>query len=109
MPKRVSQIVADNLAKCRASAIAAVDTYNRTGTSFRTAQFIVLITMAWTAVFHAIFHRRKIKPWHRAKADGKGKGVRYAKTDGEPRHWELSECLKQYFKEQTTPERRNLE
>ena len=51
----LSRIVKDNLAKCRGSAIAAVDAYNRPGPRFRTSHFVVLITMSWTALFHAVF------------------------------------------------------
>jgi uncharacterized protein DUF3644 len=29
--------------------------------------------------------------------------------DGEPKHWDLAECLKQYYGDQNPPERRNLE
>jgi len=30
-------------------------------------------------------------------------------VDGEPKHWDLSECVKQYFGEKHPPERKNLE
>jgi Domain of unknown function (DUF3644) len=63
MPK--AKNVKDNLEKCRTSAIAAVDVYNRPGPRFRTAQYIVLITMAWTALFHALFYRKGKRPWYR--------------------------------------------
>src|SRR5208282_281709 len=109
MPKGLPQLFKDHVDKCRASAIAAVDTYNRAGSHFRTAQYIVLITIAWTALFHAIFYRNNRRPWHRLRTSGTGKGVRYAKINGEPRHWELSECLKQYFVDEISAERKNLE
>ncbi len=109
MPKGFPQVVKDHLEKCRASAIAAVDAYNRSGSRFRTPQYIILITIAWTGIFHAIYHRRKRRPWYRLKTSGTGKGVRYAKVDGDPKHWELSECIKQYFGDKTPPERKNLE
>jgi Domain of unknown function (DUF3644) len=35
--------------------------------------------------------------------------VRYVKIDGDPKHWELSECLKQHYGDKNPPERRNLE
>lgn len=40
---------------------------------------------------------------------GTGRGVRYVKIDGEPKHWDLSECLKQYHGGKNPPERKNLE
>lgn len=107
MPERLRQVVKDNLEKCRWSAIAAVEAYNRPGTRFRTAQFIVLIIIAWTALFHAIFYRRRRRPWFRRR--GTGPGTRYIKVDGEPKHWDLPECLRQYFADDSTPQRKNLE
>jgi hypothetical protein len=35
--------------------------------------------------------------------------VRYIKIDGEPKHWDLTECLKQYFADKQPAERKNLE
>lgn len=109
MAKGLSLLVREHLQKCRDCTVAAVDAYNRPGSRFRTPQYIVLITIAWTALFHALFHRGKRRPWHRRKPSSTGKGVRYVKVDGEPKHWELSECLKQHYGDSHPPERRNLE
>lgn len=109
MPKGLPQVVKDNIEKCRSSAIAAVDVYNRPGPRFRTAHYVVLIIIAWTALFHAIFYRRQRRPWYRVRTTGVGTAVRYVKIDGEPKHWDLSECLKQYYGEKIAPERKNLE
>lgn len=108
MPKR-PQIVRDNIAKCRNAALAAVDAYNRTGPRFRTAHFLVMIVIAWSAAFHAIFYSRGERPWYRTRTSGSGTGVRYQKIDGEPKHWDLKECLKRYYDGQNPPERMNLE
>lgn len=108
MPKGLPQTVRENLEKCRSAAIAAVEVYNRPGPRFCTAQYLVMITIAWTALFHAIFYGRRRRPWYR-KSSGAGKGIRYVKVDGEPRHWDLSECVKQYYGDQNPPERRNLD
>jgi hypothetical protein len=35
--------------------------------------------------------------------------VRYVKVNGEPKRWDLSECLKRYYGGNTLPERKNLE
>lgn len=107
MPRGLPQIVKDHLEKCRSSAIASVDSYNRPGARFRTAQFVILIIIAWTAAFHAIYYRRGRRPWFRRQASGTG--VRYARIDGEPKHWDLTECLKQYFGDRQPAERKNLE
>jgi len=98
----------ENLEKCRSAAIAAVDVYNRPGPRFRTAHFIVLIILAWTAFFHGVFYKKGMKPWYKKKGL-KPKGDRYVHIDGEPKHWDLSECLKQYFGGDNPPERKNLE
>lgn len=107
MPRGLPQLVREHIEKCRSSAIAAVDSYNRPGLRFRTAQFVILIIIAWTAVLHAIFYRRGRRPWFRRQAAGVG--VRYVRVDGEPKHWDLTECLRQYFGDRQPAERKNLE
>ena len=109
MPKGLPQNVKDNIEKCRSAAIAAVEAYNRPGQRFRTAQFLVLIVIAWTALFHAIFYRKGRRPWYRQKGATSAKGVRYVKIDGDPKHWDLTECLRQHFVDQNPPEKKNLE
>ncbi len=107
MPKSLKKVVRDNIEKCRSSALAAVDAYNRPGPRFRTAQYLVLIIISWTGLFHAIFYKKGKRPWYRK--EGTGPGVRYVKIDGEPKHWDLSECVKQYFGDKHPAERKNLE
>jgi hypothetical protein len=103
MPRGLPQTVRDNIEKCQMSALAAVEAYNRPGKRFRTAQYLVMIIIAWTALFHAIFYRKNKKPWY------KGKNRRYVRVDGEPTHWDLGECLKQYYGSNNPPIRVNLE
>ncbi len=67
----------------------------------------MLMTVAWTALFHAVFYRRGQKPWYRQP--GTGRRIRYKKVDGEPCHWELSECLRQYYGDTNSPQRSNLQ
>jgi hypothetical protein len=67
MPKGLPLAVKDNLEKCRSAAIAAVEVYNRPGPRFRTAHFTVLIVMSWTALLHAIFYNKGMKPWFKKK------------------------------------------
>jgi len=103
MPRGLPQTVKENLEKCQLAALAAVDAYNRPGRRFRTAQFLVMIVIAWTALFHAIYFKRKTKPWYKLR------NGRFEKIDGDPKHWDLSECLKRYYVATTPPERKNLE
>lgn len=107
MPPGLPKIVRDNLAKARSAAIAAVEVYNRPGGRFRTAHYIILMIIAWTSLFHAIFFRRGVRPWYRKR--GMKKAVRYEYVDGDHKHWDLSECLKQYFQDQNPSERANLQ
>ena len=109
MPAKLPQTVKNNLEKSRAAAIAAVESYNRPGSRFRTGLFLVMIVVAWTELFHAIFYKRRKRPWYPMNASAVGRGMRYRKIDGEPKHWDLNECLKQYYKDENPSERKNLE
>jgi hypothetical protein len=104
MPSRLPFEATSNLRKAREAALLAVDNYNRPGTVFRSANYIVLMIIAWTALFHAIFAKRKIKLFYRKK-----NSRRFERIDGDYRTWELAECLRQYFKEANPPLRKNLE
>src|SRR3569833_804900 len=103
MPRGLPQAVKDNLEKCQLAVFAAVEAYNRQGRSFRTAQFLEMIVIAWTALFHAIYFKRSPKPWYKLK------NGRFEKIDGDPKHCDLTECIKQYYAVATPPERMNLE
>ena len=104
---RHSRLVQQHLAKARDAGLAAVDNYNRLGTSFRTRIFVLLMIVAWTSCFHAVFYDKKVKPWY--VKSGSGKGTRYERVDGDPKHWEISECVKEYWGSQTPPARKNIE
>jgi hypothetical protein len=67
MPRKMPIEADANLRKAREAALLAVETYNRPGASFRTAGFLVLMVVAWTSLFHAIFAKRKVKPYYRQK------------------------------------------
>ena len=102
--KRLSNTVKALLAKARESALLAVETYNRPTATFRSGAYIVLMVIAWTSLFHAIFFRRNSKPYYR-----KPGSRRYQKLDGDYRWWELGECLQQYYKDDNSSVRKNLE
>ncbi|MHB2026496.1 MAG: DUF3644 domain-containing protein [Elusimicrobiota bacterium] len=93
------------LEKARDSALLAVETYNRPTAAFRSGAYVVLMCIAWTSLFHAIFRRRKVRPWYRTKPGSR----RYQKVDGDYKAWELAECLKQFYKDQSLPVRRNVD
>ena len=101
--KRLPNVVKGLVIKARDSALLAVETYNRPTANFRSGAFIVLMIIAWTSLFHAVFISKRVKPHYR-------KGPRrYERADGDYRWWELSECLKQYHKSENPAVRKNLE
>src|SRR6266498_774188 len=93
-----------NLQKSREAALLAVETYNRPCTVFRSSGFIVLMNIAWTALFHAIFFKRKIRPYYKKKGS-----KRFEKVEGDYKTWELAECLRQFYLDKNPPVRKNLE
>ncbi len=90
--------------KARESALLAVETYNRPTATFRSGAYIVLMVIAWTSLCHALFLRKGVKPFYRKKGSR-----RYERVDGEPKRWELKECLNQLFGDDNPPVRKNLE
>ncbi|MCK4732082.1 MAG: DUF3644 domain-containing protein, partial [Methanophagales archaeon] len=99
LPKKVKEL----LAKSRDSALLAVDIYNKPATKFRSYSFIVMMNIAETSLFHAIFERQGIKYFYRKKDSN-----RYIYVDGEKKAWDLSMCIKEYFKDQNPPSKQNL-
>jgi hypothetical protein len=90
--------------KARDSALLAVEVYNKPAITFKSGAYITLMVIAWTSLFHAIFLRRGRKPYYR-----KLKG-RYERIDGDFKHWELGECLNQYYGSDTgNAVRKNIE
>ena len=82
MPKALPQSVRDNIEKCRAATVAAVDVYNRPGPRFRTAHYIILIVLAWTGSWRimGIGDEQKTHPGitpgdRQRRRSGKGKVV----------------------------------
>src|ERR1700744_235478 len=104
MPRLPIEVVA-NVRKAREAAVLAVEIYNRPATAFRSAAYIILMVVAYTALFQAIFLRKGVKPFYRKKGSTK----RYERVDGEYKTWELTECLYQFYKDKNPPPRKNLE
>ena len=100
LPKKVKSL----LEKSREAALLAVEVYNKPNTSFRTGGYIVLMHIAWTSLFHAIFEREGEKYFYREKNER-----RYRRIDGEKKAWELKDCIRHYYKTENPPERKNLE
>jgi hypothetical protein len=90
--------------KARESAILAVETYNRPTATFRSGAYIILMIIAWIALFHALFLKKQVKPFYRKK-----NSRLFERIDGEPKRWELTECLQRYWGDKNPPARKNLE
>ncbi|NPV69211.1 MAG: DUF3644 domain-containing protein [Firmicutes bacterium] len=90
------------VAKAREAAVLALDIYNRPGTLFRTQGFIVMMVIAWTALFHAVFEKRGISYIY--EKDGSPVVV-----DGDPKAWGIGDCMDRYFGSSNSPIRRNLD
>jgi uncharacterized protein DUF3644 len=92
------------LEKARDSGTLAVEVYNKPAVKFKSGGYITLMVIAWTSLFHAVFFKRKLKPFYRKESG------RFVKLEGDYKYWELDECLNQYFKTDTgNPVRKNLE
>lgn len=75
------------------SAITAVETYNRPNKNFRIENYVVLMVIAWTKLFHAYFHATIGERYFYKEKNG-----RYKKIDGEKKAWELNKCIQQFQK-----------
>ena len=103
MPRGLPKSVKKCLQKSVDSALLAVETYNKPAVKFKSGGYIVLMVISWTSLFHAIFFKQKKKPFYKTNN-------RFDKKDGDYCYWELSTCLKEYFKTDTNnPIRKNLE
>ena len=92
------------LEKAHDSALLAVEIYNKPAVTFKSGGYITLMVIAWTALFHAIFFRRKVNRYY------KKKNGHFEWLDGDFKYWELDECLRQYYGADTgNPARKNLE
>ncbi len=105
MAKRLPLTVKSCLDKARDSALLAVETYNKPAVKFKSGGYIVLMCIAWTSLFHAIFFNKKIKPFYK---DPKNKR-KYLRRAGDIQFWELETCVKNYFKDEVSAMRKNIE
>lgn len=99
LPLEVERLVI----KAREAALLALDIYNRPATIFRTEGFTVMMVIAWTSLFHAIFQNRGVNYFY-MNQDGTPKIV-----DGDNKAWELSQCLLEFYGDTTNPIKGNLE
>ncbi|HEY5743225.1 MAG TPA: DUF3644 domain-containing protein [Terrimicrobiaceae bacterium] len=101
---KYAQLAKEHLEKARDAALLAVEFYNKPAVRFRSGGYITMMCIAWTALFHAIFFKRRIKPFYRLQDNHT-----FDRREGDFRYWELKTCLQEYFKERTTPVRSNVQ
>ena len=102
---RIASEVAIHLEKARESALLAVESYNRPQATFRSGGYIVLMCIAWTALLHAIFFKRGIKPFYRRKSNPR----HFERVDGDKKAWEISHCAAEFWGQDSPTVRVNLE
>lgn len=83
LPESVEELVK----KARDSAILAVDIYNRPVAAFRSQGYIVLMIIAWTSLFHAIYEQNNVDYFYK---DGNGQNIF---VEGDKKAWELDRCI----------------
>ncbi|NLU23452.1 MAG: DUF3644 domain-containing protein [Clostridiales bacterium] len=83
----LSEQVEEFVVKARDSAILSIDIYNRPIAAFRSQGYIVLMIIAWTSLFHAIYEMNGTDYFYKEN-DGNDKMV-----EGDKKAWELDRCI----------------
>jgi len=102
---RLKPKVEELVNKSRDSALAAVQHYNNPTAKFRSDNYIVLMIIAYTSLFHAIFERDGTNYTSYEQKTGDPKKIR----GGETMLWDILQCAKYYEKYNATPLITNLE
>lgn len=102
MSTRLPRPTKELLDKAIDSATQAISTYNDPRSSFRTGNFTVLMSIAWTSLLHAYFEKTKVNYFYK-EANG-----RYTRIDGDKKAWDLAKSASEIFASED-PIRRNLE
>lgn len=94
-----------HLQKAREAMLLAIEVYNKPATAFKTYGYVVLVVIAWTALFHAIFEKRGTRYFYKDKKNKR----KYLRVDGELKAWELDTCIDKYYLGQENPVSKNLQ
>ncbi len=81
--KYINPQIRNLIKKAHNSALLAVEIYNKPIISYRTEGFIVMMMIAWTALFHAIFLY-------------KNESIKYRKDDSEEDYFDLRKCVRKF-------------
>lgn len=75
------------------AALLAVEIFNKPRTAFRVENYVMLMIVAWTRMFHAHFNLQIGDKYYY-----KDKNKRYTRINGEKQAWDLSRCIKEFKK-----------
>ena len=107
MPRGLPQPVRENLTKARDATLAAAEIYNKPAIDFRAGNYHRSngdrLVRSVSRDLLSPRHKAVVRAWPSA-----GKRKRYKRIDGDLAHWELAECMQQYFTTNNPPERKNL-
>lgn len=101
---KLTQRTEELISKSRESALLAVQVYNNPMMGFRMPSFIVHMIIAFTALFHAVFEEANIDSFYK---DAEGQPL--PREDGQPKLWDIRECIKRYWGDDHPATRKNLE
>ena len=90
--RRGPSITKELLQHSREAALNAVQTFNNPLTTFKTETFIVLMSIAWTYLLHAYYHRERIEYRYCSQGPQRRKFDRM--ESGAFKYWDLAQCLK---------------
>ena len=104
--RRGPSVTRELLHQSREAALNAVQTFNNPLTTFKTETFIVLMSIAWTYLLHAYYHREHIE--YRYFSQGP-KRRKFDRTEsGSFKYWDLAQCLKTASCPLDEPTKRNI-
>ena len=93
--KGKSKYILDNSVE---TSLLAVESYNSPRSGFRVENYVILIIIAWTKLFHAYFYKTKGDVFYYKNKNN----TRYKRIDGEKQAWELKTCIKEFKKTNDT-------
>jgi len=89
--KRIHSIKKGLIQKSKESALTAIQVFNNPNIKFKSETFVVLMTIAWTYLFHSYYKDIGVD-YRYSKQHGSRK--RYDKTNyGAYKHWSLETCI----------------
>ena len=104
--RRGPSVTKELLHQSREAALNAVQTFNNPLTTFKTETFIVLMSIAWTYLLHAYYHRDHIEYRYFSQRPKRRKFERM--ESGAFKYWDLAQCLKTASCPLDEPTRSNL-